>query len=369
MDSRESKNDHKEALNVTQKNILEGMFKFIFDSIANLKPKDAIKALKSMSESNISQKDIIIFKQQDVWGEVEQIHKIFVHPCPQNRAESYPYVGQVVNCAAYHICDVNFKELIDSGKSTTNKVYFKNGRVVEQREIIRYLPRNQDFIGLEPEGLLSLTAQEDSRTPSVTKEAVINYIKNLMNQEISYHDDKFIDEEKRSASSVSHSIFSNNTGEIKSLLDSSKNITTKEWTISLAINKQSKKAELYLERIRPNGQFSLQRYGLSTLSGNTSIVVERINPNSFDKNLYQLQTFSIDKIQGNSFIASARDDFKNAAYSCQSYCNASKKKDESLGWATKQLKAIMVDVILDRGSAPDIIEEECTSSGSSCSIQ
>jgi hypothetical protein len=134
----------KEALNGTQKNLIEGTLSFPLEDIAALESSEATKALNAIIQEHISLEEIAYFQAKDVWSSIKMIRDILSHPCPQNRTESYPYFGT---------------------PSNPNNIVYKNssGNAAE-----------------EPKGLLCLTAKNDVTAPAVTKEAVVDYIHSLI---------------------------------------------------------------------------------------------------------------------------------------------------------------------------------------------
>src|ERR1044072_2207805 len=82
-----------QALNGTQKNIIEGTLNFYLDDIAKLEPKAAIRALSAITQANLSHVDEELFEKYDVLSSINTIREILEHPCPQNRTENYPYFG------------------------------------------------------------------------------------------------------------------------------------------------------------------------------------------------------------------------------------------------------------------------------------
>jgi hypothetical protein len=137
----------KKPINATQKNIIEGTFRQMFDSIAELKPSDAIKALKAIISKDFFDKVEEQLEKQGILECVQQAREILTHPHPQNRSTSNPYLGKPWDSTLVVYKDNNGKP------------------------------------AFEKQGLLSLTARNDNET-SVTREAVVDYIHELVNEEI-----------------------------------------------------------------------------------------------------------------------------------------------------------------------------------------
>ncbi len=135
------------SINETQKNAIEGTLRFIFDTIAELTPLNAIQALKAIIAPVLSEAKSERLERQDVLDCVQQVREILSHPSPQNRSTNYPYFGEPRDPTI-----VVYKDL--HGKPA-----------------------------FEKKGLLSLTALDNEDT-SVTKEAVDNYIHQLVDTEI-----------------------------------------------------------------------------------------------------------------------------------------------------------------------------------------
>ena len=144
MESRSS----KVALNGTQRNIIEGLLKDYIDDILALNQSDAIKALQAVIAENVLAEEKALFEKQDIWADVAFIREILTHPCPQNRAVSYPYFG---------------------APSDPSMVVYKD---------------SDGNVAFEQKGLLGLTARNDSTAPPVSKEAVVIYIHELVNTAI-----------------------------------------------------------------------------------------------------------------------------------------------------------------------------------------
>ncbi len=97
------------ALNDTQKYLLDAFLNFIFSDILERKEPDVIleygekiKAVNALLERTVSGHDKLLFKRLEVWDGIKQIHKIFAHPCPQNRSTGSPYLGHHQGMVAWH---------------------------------------------------------------------------------------------------------------------------------------------------------------------------------------------------------------------------------------------------------------------------
>ncbi len=156
------------AINETQKRILEGYLQFPFEEIVESLSDEIesssliINAYKTMvSPGSLPEilpglltRSTLIFSRNEVWGSIEAVRKLFRHPCPQNRR-----VGD--SSAASGSTD---------GIINNEVYYWEDG-----------------FGGIlkhEQQGLLGLTAKNDSSALPITKDAVINYTIQLINQQI-----------------------------------------------------------------------------------------------------------------------------------------------------------------------------------------
>lgn len=164
----ELKESKSEALNETQKKIIESFLQFPFEEIveglsAEIESESLIiHAYKAMI-TPIELSTIIpgllttcgkIFLEKEILTSIDTVRSLFRHPYPQNRRVGDPSAA--------------------SGKENgiiDNEVYYwENG-----------------FGGIlkhEPQGLLGLTAKNDSTALPVTKESVASYTIKLINQQI-----------------------------------------------------------------------------------------------------------------------------------------------------------------------------------------
>lgn len=72
-------------LNGTQKSLIEGTLQFIFETIAELEPAAAIASLQAMLEKDLDQALEATLEKQNVLDCVQLVRKILNHPYPQNK--------------------------------------------------------------------------------------------------------------------------------------------------------------------------------------------------------------------------------------------------------------------------------------------
>lgn len=134
------------ALNETQKNILEATFSYMTDELYPEHIESFLQllqdAINTSAVDNIQSSEIekylnTVDKKNPITSALKQLYKICCHPCPQNRSEGSPYVGQEPGMA----------------------VWSENGTI--QRE---------------PLGRLGLTARHDPAVEAVTKKDVLEYL-------------------------------------------------------------------------------------------------------------------------------------------------------------------------------------------------
>lgn len=103
----------------------------------------AINALSAMiSSEDISKEEVEFFEEKKVWESILQVRAILAHPCPQNRQQGY-----LLNNTVF---------------------YWLNGDLKPEQQ-----------------GLLGLTARDDTtKTPAITKEAVVKTIQDLIAIEV-----------------------------------------------------------------------------------------------------------------------------------------------------------------------------------------
>jgi len=188
---KEKKNQEK-CLNGGQKNVIEGTLNFYLQDIHDLtrprllKPRAALAALEAMvNDQKLDKEEINNFAEQDVLTSIRFVREIFDHPCPQNRAASYN--GYEGDFSMFRIvAEDSF--LLDEAQTLQNldeknkSVVYKNGRIITSEYVLSVEHRQTKWkiVAKEPIGKLSLTNLEDSKTPPVTKKAVIDYIRLLV---------------------------------------------------------------------------------------------------------------------------------------------------------------------------------------------
>ena len=82
------------SINETQKNVIDGTLRFILDTITELNPLNAIRALKAIIAPVLSETESEWLAGQDILDCVQQVRDILLHPYPQNRSTNYPYFGE-----------------------------------------------------------------------------------------------------------------------------------------------------------------------------------------------------------------------------------------------------------------------------------
>jgi ankyrin repeat protein len=142
---------NRHELNDTQKYILKTYFMSIAEYLTDFEPLLAIKILKAMLAPQLSKHEIERYQALELWESIQQIRSIFSHPAPQNRSESYPYY---------------------QAPKEADMVVYKN---------------EQGVAAIEVKGLLGLSARNDSTSPPVTKESVVNYLTDLIQEQIETH--------------------------------------------------------------------------------------------------------------------------------------------------------------------------------------
>ncbi|PIS00431.1 MAG: hypothetical protein COT84_07485 [Chlamydiae bacterium CG10_big_fil_rev_8_21_14_0_10_35_9] len=143
----------QEAINGTQKNIIEAILKDIFDSFQSITPAViALEAIKLINKSELNGEEQAFLQKYDLIEEIGFLRKILHHPCPQNRAVGDPTTG-------------------------VGEEGIRDGRV--------YFWNNGFGTGAisEPQGLLGLTARNDATASPITKEATVQYINSLIDKE------------------------------------------------------------------------------------------------------------------------------------------------------------------------------------------
>lgn len=135
------------GLNGAQKNIIEGILSFPFDSISELLSREEkLRALELMMKPRLSEDDKKFLKAVDMVAVIGQVRDILAHPYPQNRAQGY---SSDIAVPAGHV----------SYRTPTG-------------------------FASEPQGLLGLTARVDGTHSAPTKEQVCQYIAKLINEKM-----------------------------------------------------------------------------------------------------------------------------------------------------------------------------------------
>ncbi len=159
------------SLNGTQRNILEGTFQFILDDISDNLPDLFYldQAFFDITRETVYCRNVDQYIKAGIWESIQQARAIMLHPCPQNRSESYPYFVQ---------------------------------------------PKDPDYIvykdasgrpAIERRGLLGLTARNDDTARPVTKDAIVHYVGKLLKEKREEAREKFI--KKRDAARTIQSYF------------------------------------------------------------------------------------------------------------------------------------------------------------------
>ncbi len=158
------------AINGAQKNIIEGTLKFLLDDITSSNtPEGAIRIYQSLLSTFVPS-ELIHLKATSSWESIEQIIKFVTHPCPQNRASGDP-------SAFWHsVLKGHDPETVEEKKGLVHGVF--------KGKVYCYQSGFGSVIFTETEGILGLTARNDNSAPHITKEAVVFYIKQLIQEEI-----------------------------------------------------------------------------------------------------------------------------------------------------------------------------------------
>jgi hypothetical protein len=132
-------------LNALQKQILDATFYYIFSTLSeDSSPDVGLKALEAIKEVSAYQAYKELLSSNDLLVQVDQIKAIYNHKCPQNRSTGSPYV-------------------------------------IQQPGLVTWEPYGHDLGTVsEEQGLLGLTAQNDSTTPHVTKTDVTQYLDSFL---------------------------------------------------------------------------------------------------------------------------------------------------------------------------------------------
>lgn len=130
-------------LNNCQKHLLETILSFSIENITELEAPYAIEALNAIFATSIPDFTASSLKSSDTYDDVIFLRKIINHPCPQNRSTGSPYI---------HI--PGYVSWFD----------------------------DKGEIRSEPSGLLSLTSKNNEIDPHVSKDDVVEYIRNAVEQ-------------------------------------------------------------------------------------------------------------------------------------------------------------------------------------------
>ena len=143
------------------------------EDIAELEPSLALKAYSAILRGHQIFSEMEEYK--DALSSVEMILTIFDHSYPQNRCDSYPYVGQEESFSMYKMEKDKIRKINSLGD-----IELKNGRIIPKKYIIRNSSSDLFFIAKEETGLLGLTAREDDKDFPVEKMDVVNFIHELV---------------------------------------------------------------------------------------------------------------------------------------------------------------------------------------------
>lgn len=195
-------------LNPTQKALIECTCKIYFEIIKECRPDIACYALKAIFDDDIYQhiKTHPEFKEFDLLGTIDFFRRIINHLHPQNRSESYPYIGQEPGQVMFAIreADISSREIKDE---KTTQIKLINGTIITQDMIIsdktnhpQYKNPPPDMLTVfarEPEGLLGLSAKGP-----ITKEELVKYLKELCQAEEKEMDEKLIEVFKKKPADI-----------------------------------------------------------------------------------------------------------------------------------------------------------------------
>ncbi len=89
-------------LNGTQRNIMEATLQFMLAGISEeVSAADALQGLKATSDDELYQAQQTHFEALGILASIDDIRRIYQHPCPQNRALGSQYVGQEEGLAVW----------------------------------------------------------------------------------------------------------------------------------------------------------------------------------------------------------------------------------------------------------------------------
>lgn len=160
----------KEAINETQKLIIDDHLRPLFDKLNEVSYLQAIKTLDLMKHQVLSPTDKKFLSESKTLSIVEQVQSILSHPRPQNRFQGngLAYWQRALKWGFEYKGIQMQNQSIKSGVSNGVVYYHEND--------------NGKRVLIEMQGLLGLTSKNDNTAPTVTKIAVVNYIHELINK-------------------------------------------------------------------------------------------------------------------------------------------------------------------------------------------
>jgi hypothetical protein len=293
----------KPTINGAQKNIIQGVFKFYLDDIAELGNNLTIQVLRDLFLGSHSQEKISNYKRVGILDTINEIRSYTTHPCPQNRSTSCYDQADFIHPHGH--------------------VAYKNseGRVM-----------------YEQKGLLSLTARNDDTAIPITKKATIEYIQNLVTAALEKH----------------RLLHNRNTRKLDddgmSCVSSGSFIQRNKWVVCIATNNYSNQTSIYLEGMRTSGGIFLDRYELHIDNNGQSISAESLDFQEFDVDQSSCLRFSIDDVKGNRLKKEIRKEAMSfSGFSGKSFLKTSsiarnQNEERSLEWAINKLKKINIEV-------------------------
>lgn len=220
-----------ERLRPDQKLIIEAYLKFRVDTIKNaLDYKTAIKAIKALTSKNLPLLASQQIKNDKVLLLIRDFRKILKHPCPQNRSKG--------NARAA----ADRAELLYGKKFHSD--YFTNGLSAGWV----YYYDEQATVAFEPQGILSLTRFNELDAPRVTREAVLEYLRELTREAVlELQNEQLMQAEEKEASR-------------KSVINPELELDVGHALIATHKDKKDLFSIFYLEGIGENGRHYLDRY-------------------------------------------------------------------------------------------------------------
>jgi hypothetical protein len=180
----------------------------------NPNPEVALKAFRAIINCYETAQDKA-FSNYNILDNIQFLQEILKHPCPQNCAGSFPYVGQEDGWCMVRLEPQRVKGIVEMDGKTTAIILLKNGRIMPKAGFFK-----DAYIGKEQEGLLGLTVREDDRLPPITKEDVMNYIHYRLSQliaevKLKISEKKTISDEKNLISEPNSAVDTQQAGEIE----------------------------------------------------------------------------------------------------------------------------------------------------------